>query len=126
MVLGDCDELNRESMEARHKYGPTLYVDGVNQLCPPRTEDEHKPVMVTWMRTGLLICAMAISGCSSTVPREEVLGHYRANVPHADDSIELKDDGTYIHTFQDRHSRPLSRRAAGRWSLTLRGKLVCR
>ena len=51
----------------------------------------------------IFVTFLFVSSCGREITRQDVLGTYYANYDKGEvarDSIEVKNDGTYIHTFQ--------------------------
>ncbi|HXA14229.1 MAG TPA: hypothetical protein VNW23_03810 [Opitutaceae bacterium] len=63
----------------------------------------------------LALSALLLVGCSGRFDKTELIGNYVLNVGPGEDVIELKDDGTYVHTFQGKDTK--KEMGAGTWEL---------
>jgi len=64
----------------------------------------------------LLFGTLFLAGCRSTpVEQRELYGLWKANYPDAEDTIEIRGDGTYIHKYSRNGIEPLMN--SGKWDL---------
>ena len=63
----------------------------------------------------LMLLALSLGGCSDKFTPGELVGLYTLNVGPGSDVLELKSDGTYVHSYQA-FSAPKSE-LGGKWQL---------
>lgn len=64
----------------------------------------------------ILFCVIlgAVSGCFDSIKRADVVGHYRANHDQGAETLDLFENGIYVHTFSKTHETTI--RHEGPWS----------
>jgi hypothetical protein len=63
-----------------------------------------------------LVSLLLVGGCSKAIEHDEILGHYQLSTPQFRDTLELYDDGSYIHSFTSPTGDVTIDR--GRWEFT--------
>lgn len=58
------------------------------------------PFLATTARAACCIFLLVLTSCSKPIERADLIGKYTANHKKGLDVLDIKDDGTYIHTYQ--------------------------
>lgn len=62
-----------------------------------------------------VLSLLTVIGCTSKVTRQELVGVFFANLPNENDTLDLREDGTYVHSFSSGDTSASSQ--GGRWMI---------
>ena len=98
----------------------TLILMRAGAICPIKSPPSgaclRNGAALTLVKRIAFVASLALlCSCTKHVTKSELVGDYSINIPGLDDRLQLRSDGTYLHSFVSPGSQPTSQ--TGKWAI---------